>query len=86
MVDLIPFLLVGLIMYWLIIKPQIDEKRTHDELVASLAKDDQVVTASGIHGKVFKVHDATIVLNIGDKTRITMDKTAVARRVEDTKA
>ena len=39
-----------------------------------------VVTSSGIHGKVVSVSDTTVVLDLGDKNKITIDKTSVARR------
>ena len=84
-IDLVFLLLFGGVVWFLLIKPQIDEKRAHDELVESLAKDDQVVTASGIWGKVVQVKEDTVLLDIGDKTKVTLDKVAVARRVESGK-
>lgn len=76
---------IGLVMWFLIIKPQMDEKREHDELVASLAKDDRVVTRSGLHARVVQVQEETVVLEIADKTRVTCDKSSVARRLEGKK-
>lgn len=84
-VDLGFLLLFGGVIWFLMIKPQIDEKRAHDDLVASLAKDDRVVTSSGIWGRVVQVKEDTVLLEIGDKTKVTLDKTAVARRVESEK-
>ena len=81
-IDLLPFVLIGLVMWFLIIKPQMDEKRNHDDLVAGLAKDDRVVTGAGIHGRVVEVRESTVLLEIGEKTRITLDKMAVVRRQE----
>ena len=81
-IDLLPLVLIGLVMWFLIIKPQMDEKRSHDELVAGLAKDDRVVTGAGIHGRVVEVRESTILLEIGEKTRVTLDKIAVVRRQE----
>lgn len=78
--DLVFLLLFGGVMWFLLIKPQMDEKRAHDELVASLAKDDEVVTSSGLHGRVTEVRGDTVILEVAEKTRLTLDKTAVARR------
>ncbi|HHO51584.1 MAG TPA: preprotein translocase subunit YajC [Deltaproteobacteria bacterium] len=79
-VDLLPILLIFGVMYFLIVRPQIKERQEHDKLLESLTRDDAVVTSAGIHGKVVSVSDATVVLDIGDKTRITIDKNSVARR------
>ena len=79
----IPIIAIFGLMYLLLIKPQQDEKSAHDALIASLAKDDKVVTQAGIHGRITSVAETTIVLEMADKTRITLDKTFVARRLED---
>jgi len=80
--DLIPFVAIALVFYFLVIKPQSDERNAHEALLSSLAKDDEVVTTGGIHGKVVVVGDATVVLEISDKTKITIDKNVVARRAD----
>ncbi len=79
-IDIIfPLLMLGT-LYLLFIKPQADEKAKHDELIAKLAKDDWIVTSSGIHGRIVEVGEEVVVLDIGDRTRITLDKSAVARK------
>ncbi len=80
--DLIPFVAIALVFYFLVIKPQSDERNTHEALLASLAKDDNVVTTGGIHAKVVVVGDVTVVLEISDRTKITVDKSVVARRAD----
>lgn len=77
----IPFVLMLMVFYFLIIRPQVKEKEAHDRLVAGLAKDDEVVTSSGLHGKVVAVADATLVLEIAKNTRVTLDKVAVVRKL-----
>jgi preprotein translocase subunit YajC len=84
--DLIPIVLVFAVMYFLIIRPQINERKEHDKLVASLARGDRVVTASGVHGVVANVADTTILLEVAEKTRIVVDKTTVSRRVAPTES
>jgi preprotein translocase subunit YajC len=80
-VDLLPILGIAAVMYFLIIRPQAQEKQAHDKLVASLAKGDRVVTASGLHGVVAVVADDTVQLDVSDKTRVTVDKSTIARRL-----
>ncbi len=79
-IDILFPVLMLLTLYLLFIKPQQDEKAKHEELLTKLAKDDRIVTASGIHGRIVEVGDDIVVLDIGDKTRITLDKTSVARK------
>ncbi len=85
-VDLLPILLIFGVMYFLLVRPQIQEKREHDKLLASLARDDRVITSSGIHGKVVSVENDVVVLEIGERTRVTFDKSSVARREGDPQA
>lgn len=80
-IDLLPIALVFGVMYFLIIRPQTKERQDHDKLVASLARGDKVVTASGVHGQVANVGVDTVLLEIAEKTRIVIDKSTVARRV-----
>lgn len=84
LIDVIPFLLIALVVYFLVLKPQIDERRQHEALVNSLARDDRVVTSSGIHGRVVEVGEKTVVLELGERTRVTFDKQAVLRREGET--
>lgn len=79
----IPIIAIFGLMWLLLIKPQNDEKNAHEALIASLSRDDRVVTQSGIHGRIVSVAETTIVLEIADKTRVTLDKTFVARRLEE---
>ena len=81
--NFIPFIAIGLVMYLLIIKPQVDEKKAHDALLASLARDDKVVTNGGIWGRVVEVRDEQVVLDLGSKMKITVDKRAIGRRATD---
>ena len=79
--QLIPIALIFGVMYFLIIRPQVNEKREHEKLITSLARGDRVVTASGVHGVIANVADDTILLEVSEKTRIVVDKGTVARRV-----
>lgn len=83
-VDLLPILAIGAVMYFLIIRPQVKEKQDHDKLVASLARGDKVVTASGLHGVIANVAADTIQLEIAERTRVTVDKSTIARRLAET--
>jgi preprotein translocase subunit YajC len=68
------------IFYFVLIRPQQKERKEHDALVAALQKGQKVVTRSGVHGRVSKVGESTVELEIADKVLVTVDKTSVARK------
>ena len=79
----LPFIIIMVgIFYFVLIRPQQKERREHDALVAALQKGQQVVTRSGVHGRVSKVGDSTVDLEIADKVVVTVDKVSVARKGE----
>ena len=82
--QIFPLFLIAGLFYFLIIKPQNDEQAAHQALLASLSKHDWVVTSSGIHGRIVRVDDTTVVLEIDERSKLTLEKSSVARRVENT--
>lgn len=74
---IIPYLLIFLIFYFLIIRPEKTRKRQHKEMINNLAKNDQVITTSGIHGTVVLVKEKTVVVRVDDNVKIEFDKEAI---------
>ena len=69
------------IIYFLIIRPQQKEMKEQESLIAGLQKGDAVILGSGLHGRVYEVHDTTLLLEIADRVRVTVDKAAVKRKL-----
>lgn len=67
-----------IIWYLLVIGPQQKERKKHDEMVKSLAKNDEVVTTGGIHGTVVNVKETSVVLRVDDNAKMEVDKYAIA--------
>jgi preprotein translocase subunit YajC len=66
-----PFLLIFVIMYFLILRPQQKRVKEHQSMVKALRKGDTVVTSGGVVGKVTKVIDDNVVeMQIADNVRI----------------
>lgn len=77
----LPMILIMFGIFWLLVwRPQEQERKAHEALLASLAKDDRVVLRSGLYGTVVGVRDTTLELEIAKNTRVVVDKQAVARR------
>lgn len=78
-IQLVPFILIMVIMYLLMIRPQQQRLKAHQAMVASLKRGDVVVTAGGIVGKVVKVlENDEILVEIADDVRIKVIKNTVA--------
>jgi preprotein translocase subunit YajC len=75
----VPFVLIGIIFYFLIIRPQSKRQKDLEKLLTSLKTGDKVVTASGIHGIISNVKEGkTLILKIADNVKIEIDKSAIS--------
>jgi preprotein translocase subunit YajC len=75
----IPFLCIGVIFYFLIIRPQTKRQKELQALVSALKTGDKVVTSGGIHGIIANVKEGnTLILKIADNVKIEVDKNAIA--------
>ena len=71
LMSLLPFALIFIIMYFLIIRPQQKKAKEHNELVKNIRRGDTVITTSGLVGKVTKVvDDDQIEFEIADGVRV----------------
>ncbi len=80
---LVPLALMGLVMYFLLIRPQKKEQQTLAAMQKNLKKNDEVVTYGGIHGTVVNVKEETVTLRVDDNVRLEVDKSAIARRTKE---
>jgi preprotein translocase subunit YajC len=76
---IIPILLMFVIFYFLLLRPQQQRVKAHREMVANLRRGDTVVTSGGIIGKVTKVRDDNeIEVEIADNTKVRVVKATVS--------
>ena len=73
----LPLVLMFVVMYFLMIRPQQKKAKEQRLMMDALAKGDEVVTASGILGKVNRVLDTYVMLEIAPNTEITVQKHAI---------
>jgi preprotein translocase subunit YajC len=74
---LLPFILMFVIFYFLLIRPQQKRQKARNAMLASLKKGDKVTTIGGLHGKIVELTDDTVVLLVNDTTRLTFNRSAV---------
>ena len=79
---MIPLLLMFVIFYFLLIRPQQKKNKELRQMVESLKKGDKIVTAGGIHGRITAVDDAVVTVEIADKVRVKLNRGNVAARVQ----
>ena len=77
----VPLILVFLIMYFLIMRPQQKKMRLHREMIAALKKGDNVITQGGIIGKVVAVRDDEVEVEIAQGVRIRVVRATIAQVV-----
>jgi preprotein translocase subunit YajC len=83
--QLLPMLLIFFgIFYFIVIRPQQKEQRQHQERISNLQKGDRVITSGGIHGTVRATKDKTLVLEIADGVKVTLNRQAVSAVLEGT--
>ncbi len=69
---------IGLIFYFLVIRPQRQQQKKIKEMLSNLKKNDEVVTTSGIHGTVAIVKEKTVVVRVDEGCRIEFDRESIA--------
>ena len=72
------FLAIGAIFYFLLIRPQQKRMKEHREMVAAVSRGDEVVTQGGVVGKVTKVSDTEVTVEIAKDVKIQVIKTTLA--------
>lgn len=68
----IPLILMFVIFYFLLIRPQQKKTKEHREMIGNLRKGDRIITAGGIYGRITGLDDTTVTLEIADKVRIKL--------------
>ena len=66
-----------LIFYFLLIRPQNKRRKEHQELVSSLNKGDEVVTAGGVVGTITKVEDDFVKVQVSEQVEMRVQKSAI---------
>ena len=66
------------IFYFLVLRPQVKERKRHEEMLSSVRKGDDIVTAGGIIGRVVHAEETQLIVRTAESTRVTVDRTRIA--------
>ena len=78
LLNLMPVILIFVIFYFLLLRPQKKAQTEHKKMIESIKKNDEVITSGGIHGTIVNVKDHTVILKVDDNVKVEIQKNAIA--------
>ena len=79
LMSMLPLLLMFAVLYFVMIRPQMKKQKEHRTMIEALAKGDEVVTAGGLLGKVSKIGDAYLGIELADGVEVQLQRQAVVQ-------
>ena len=79
LMSMLPIILMFVVLYFVMIRPQMKKQKEHKAMVEALAKGDEVVTAGGVLGRVSKLGDNFIGVEIAPGVEIQVQRSAVVQ-------
>lgn len=76
--NFLPMILIVVVFYFFMIRPQMKKAKDHKKFIAELKKGDKVITTAGIHGKIVDMNETTILVETEGGGKIRFDKAAVS--------
>lgn len=77
LLQLAPFGLILVVFYFLLVRPQQQKARETQAMLDGLKVNDEVVTSGGLHGRVVKLGDKTLFIEIAPKVQVKLDRPAI---------
>lgn len=78
LMSFLPIVLMFVVLYFLMIRPQMKRQKEQKSMIDALSKNDEVVTVGGILGKITKVADGYVTIEIAEGTEVVVQKSAVS--------
>ena len=82
LMNLLPLIVIGLLFYFVMLRPQQKKMLAHKAMLASIAKGDEVITSGGLLARVTKVGEAYLTLEVADQIEIIIERSAVNSKLE----
>jgi len=81
--SMLPLLLIIVVFYFFMIRPQMKRQKEIRKFREGLAKGDKVVTTGGIYGKITEIKETTVILEVAKDVNITVDKAGIIKDMSD---
>ena len=78
LMTILPFILILVIMYFMVFRPQQKKLKEHRDLLGKLKKNDDVMTSGGIYGKVVDLKDTVVTLEVAPNVRIRVSRPQIS--------
>ena len=79
LMGMLPLILMFVVLYFVMIRPQMKKQKEHRAMVEALAKGDEVVTVGGVLGKISKIGDTYLGLEVANGVDIQIQRSAVVQ-------
>ena len=79
LMSMLPLVLMFVVLYFVMIRPQMKKQKEHKTMIEALAKGDEVVTVGGVLGKVSKIGDSNLSLEIASGVEVQLQRSAVVQ-------
>ena len=79
LMSMLPLVLMFVVLYFIMIRPQMKRQKEHKAMIEALAKGDEVVTAGGVLGKVAKLGDTYLHVEVANGVEIQVQRSAVVQ-------
>ena len=76
-IEFVPLILIFIVFYFMLIRPQMKRAKEHKKLIETLAKNDEVVTSGGLLGKITRVDESFITVEIATAVEIKVQRSSV---------
>jgi preprotein translocase subunit YajC len=80
----IPLILMFVIFYFLLIRPQQKKTKEHRQMVDNLKTGDRIITSGGLHGRVTGVSESALTVEIAEKVRVKVNRASVTALLQTT--
>jgi preprotein translocase subunit YajC len=74
LVSMLPLVMIGLVFYFLLLRPQQQKAKEHRLLLDNLKKNDEVITAGGLYGRVITLAEQIVTLEIAPNVRVRVSR------------
>lgn len=85
MLSFLPLVLIFVIFYFLLIRPQQKKAKQHQEMLGKLKKNDEVMTSGGIYGRVISLADNVVTLEVAPNVRIRVNRPQISTVITNEK-
>jgi len=86
LIQLAPFAMILVVFYFLLVRPQQQKAKETQAMLDSLRVNDDIITSGGLHGKIVRIADKVVVLEIAPKVQVRIDRPAVSQVVRASKS